>query len=185
MYKNKNAGFSLLELIVVIAIMAVLGGIVIGNSNYIGNARLRKYTELTDSFMRKVRTEVMAKNTVNGVCLYESDGSYYIESYKEKKSGGAVVFETVKKEKLGNTYGIEISVSKQDGSAKKELKDNPGGTLSTFIRIQYDGSTGAVSKIYVNTEDTSDLTYTKITLEKGENSKCIEINPATGKHHQK
>ena len=34
MYKNKNGGFSLLELIVVIAIMAVLGGIVIGNSNY-------------------------------------------------------------------------------------------------------------------------------------------------------
>ena len=30
MYKNKNGGFSLLELIVVIAIMAVLGGIVIG-----------------------------------------------------------------------------------------------------------------------------------------------------------
>ena len=47
MYKNKNGGFSLLELIVVIAIMAVLGGIVIGNSNYSKSAQVKKYTELT------------------------------------------------------------------------------------------------------------------------------------------
>ena len=56
MYKNKNGGFSLLELIVVIAIMAVLGGIVIGNSNYSKSAQVKKYTELTDGFMRKART---------------------------------------------------------------------------------------------------------------------------------
>ena len=88
MYKNKNGGFSLLELIVVIAIMAVLGGIVIGNSNYSKSAQVKKYTELTDGFMRKARTEIMSKNTVSGVCLYEKEGCYYIESYKEKENGG-------------------------------------------------------------------------------------------------
>ena len=62
MYKNKNGGFSLLELIVVIAIMAVLGGIVIGNSNYSKSAQVKKYTELTDGFMRKARTEIMKKD---------------------------------------------------------------------------------------------------------------------------
>ena len=77
MYKNKNGGFSLLELIVVIAIMAVLGGIVIGNSNYSKSAQVKKYTELTDGFMRKARTEIMSKNTVSGVCLYEKEGCYY------------------------------------------------------------------------------------------------------------
>ena len=87
MYKNKNGGFSLLELIVVIAIMAVLGGIVIGNSNYSKSAQVKKYTELTDGFMRKARTEIMSKNTVSGVCLYEKEGCYYIESYKEKEKG--------------------------------------------------------------------------------------------------
>ena len=78
MYKNKNGGFSLLELIVVIAIMAVLGGIVIGNSNYSKSAQVKKYTEMTDGFMRKARTEIMSKNTVSGVCLYEKEGCYYI-----------------------------------------------------------------------------------------------------------
>ena len=175
MYKNKNGGFSLLELIVVIAIMAVLGGIVIGNSNYSKSAQVKKYTELTDGFMRKARTEIMSKNTVSGVCLYEKEGCYYIESYKEKENGGTVTFETVKREKLG----------KPDGTGEKTLRDNAGDSLSTFIRIGYDRSTGAVSKFCVNTEDTSDLTYTKITFKKGENSKCIEINPATGKHQQK
>ena len=97
MYKNKNGGFSLLELIVVIAIMAVLGGIVIGNSNYSKSAQVKKYTELTDGFMRKARTEIMSKNTVSGVCLYEKEGCYYIESYKEKENGVTVTFETVKR----------------------------------------------------------------------------------------
>ena len=185
MYKNKNGGFSLLELIVVIAIMAVLGGIVIGNSNYSKSAQVKKYTELTDGFMRKARTEIMSKNTVSGVCLYEKEGCYYIESDKEKENGGTVTFETVKREKLGKPHGVEISAAKQDGTGEKTLRDNAGDSLSTFIRIGYDRSTGAVSKFCVNTEDISDLTYTKITFKKGENSKCIEINPATGKHQQK
>ena len=185
MSKNKNGGFSLLELIVVIAIMAVLGGIVIGNSNYSKSAQVKKYTELTDGFMRKARTEIMSKNTVSGVCLYEKEGCYYIESYKEKENGGTVTFETVKREKLGKPHGVEISAAKQDGTGEKTLRDNAGDSLSTFIRIGYDRSTGAVSKFCVNTEDISDLTYTKITFKKGENSKCIEINPATGKHQQK
>ena len=104
MYKNKNGGFSLLELIVVIAIMAVLGGIVIGNSNYSKSAQVKKYTELTDGFMRKARTEIMSKNTVSGVCLYEKEGCYYIESYKEKENGGTVTFETVKRENRGSVF---------------------------------------------------------------------------------
>mgnify|MGYP000470596544 FL=1 len=179
MNKNKIGGFSLLELIVVIAIMAVLGGIVIGNSNYSKSAQVKKYTELTDGFMRKARTEIMSKNTVSGVCLYEKEGRYYIESYKEKENGGTVTFETVKREKLGKPHGVEISAATQDGTGEKTLRDNAGDSLSTFIRIGYDRSTGAVSKFCVNTEDTSELTYTKITFKKGENSKCIEINPAT------
>ncbi len=154
MYKNKNGGFSLLELIVVIAIMAVLGGIVIGNSNYSKSAQVKKYTELTDGFMRKARTEIMSKNTVSGVCLYEKEGCYYIESYKEKENGGTVTFETVKREKLGKPHGVEISAAKQDGTGEKTLRDNAGDSLSTFIRIGYDRSTGAVSKFCVNTEDT-------------------------------
>lgn len=147
MYKNKNGGFSLLELIVVIAIMAVLGGIVIGNSNYSKSAQVKKYTELTDGFMRKARTEIMSKNTVSGVCLYEKEGCYYIESYKEKENGGTVTFETVKQEKLGKPHGVEISAAKQDGTGEKTLRDNAGDSLSTFIRIGYDRSTGAVSKV--------------------------------------
>ena len=45
------------------------------------------HKELTDGFMRKARTEIMSKNTVSGVCLYEKEGCYYIESYKEKENG--------------------------------------------------------------------------------------------------
>lgn len=105
-------------------------------------------------------------------------------TYKEKENGGTVTFETVKREKLGKPHGVEISAAKQDGTGEKTLRDNAGDSLSTFIRIGYDRSTGAVSKFCVNTEDISDLTYTKITFKKGENSKCIEINPATGKHQQ-
>ena len=66
----------------------------------------------------------MSKSTVSGVCLYEKEGCYYIESYKEKKNGGTVTFETVKREKLGKPHGVEISAAKQDGTGEKTLRDN-------------------------------------------------------------
>lgn len=184
MEKRKNAGFSMLELIVVIGILAVLAGIVAGYGGNISGFKVKQYVEIADSFMRKTRTDAMAKNQVDGFCLYQRDNCYYIESYKEEKTaGGTVHYITQEVRELGEDSRIRIEVSKQDGSGIQILEDN-GEELTSCIRVRYATGTGAVEAITLNDSEDPEMDYTRITFCKGDVSHWIEINPVTGKHTQ-
>lgn len=173
---KKNKGFSLIELIVVIAILAILAGILIGATGTLGNRRLNKCTSLLDGFMKKARIDAMAQNDVCGLRIYEKDDIYYAETYGEINKNGSIEYQVKDKQKLGNAKEIEVSISKKDMSDKIVL------TGDSYIRIQYARSSGAITNIKVGTGESSRLDLTVITLKRGDKTQCIEMIPATGKH---
>lgn len=184
MEKKKNAGFSMLELIIVIGMLAILAGIVIGFSGNIGGFKVKQYAEIVDSFMRKTRTDAMAKNNVSGFCLYQKDNQYFIESYREKKSEtGTMEYIAQEVRELGGNSGVQIEVSKSDQSGAKLLEDN-GEDITSCIRVRYATGTGAVEAITLDNSEELQMDYTRITFRKGDVSHWIEINPVTGKHTQ-
>lgn len=185
MKKEDNRGFSLLELVITIAILAVLGGILIGITGNIGNYKLKQYTKVLDSFMKKTRTDAMAKKSICGICIYRKDDRFYVESYGEERTEtGGVEYHAVETKELGKDAGIKIGISKKDGSREQFLKNNQKEDKDSYIRIKYATGTGAVANITIDSEAESKMDYTRITISKGENSQCIEINTATGRHVQ-
>lgn len=184
MEKKKNAGFSMLELIIVIGMLAILAGIMVGFGGNITGFKVKQYTEITDSFMRKVRTDAMAKNNVSGFCLYQKDNRYFIESYSEKKSEtGTVEYITQEVRELGKNSGVQIEVSKEDQSETQILEDN-GENITSCIRVRYATGTGVVEAITLDDSEELKMDHTRITFRKGDGSHWIEINPVTGKHTQ-
>lgn len=180
MKEKKNEGFSLLELIIVIAILGIMGGILIGTAGNISGYKIKQYTEILESFMKKVRTDAMAKNNICGVCIYQKDNHYYLESYGEETAAdGTIKYQTVEVRELGSQAGVEISVSKKDGSQTQCLQNNQGDAIHSYIRVKYASGTGAVADIIV--DNTSDIDYTRFIISKGEHQQWIEINPVTGR----
>lgn len=178
---KKNGGFSLLEIIIVIAILTVMGGILLVTMGNIGRYKVQEYTEILDSFMKKTRTDALAKNNICGFCIYQKNECYYIESYGEKPvENGKIEYQTVNVRELGSKAGIEIGISKVDGLDNEILENNVGNNMSSYIRIKYEGGTGAIADIMVN--GVSKMDCQRITISKGEKQRWIEINPITGKH---
>lgn len=184
MEKKKDGGFSLLELIVVIGILAVMGGILIGTIGNIGDYKIKQCTEILDSFMRKTRTEAMAKNNVSGFCIYQKGGRYYVESYVEEMADGAASYRAVETKELGSSSEVQIGISQKDGSDMQVLEENQGDVITSCVRVKYETGAGAIADITMDSDTESKMEYTKITISKGERSRCIEINTATGRHSQ-
>lgn len=183
--KKRNDGFSLVELIIVMTILAIMGGILVGSTGNIRAYKIKQYTEILDSFMKKTRTDAMAKNHISGFCIYEKNNRYYVESYGEVAAeGGATAYKTVEVREIGAESGIKISISKKDGTSPVFLENNEGDVLTSYIRVRYATGTGIITHIMVDTDSVSMIDATKITISKGDTSQCIEMNPATGRHSQ-
>lgn len=180
MRERRNGGFSLLELVIVIAILGIMGGILIGTAGNISGYKIRQYTEILDNFMKKARTDAMAKSDVCGVCIYQRNHQYYLESYGEEAAAdGTITYRTAEVRALKGQSGIELSVAKKDGSQKQPLQNNPGEAMDSYIRIKFDAGTGAVADIIV--DDASDMDYTRVVVSKGERRQWVEVNPVTGR----
>lgn len=173
--KNRNAGFSLIELIVVIAVMVIVAGI---GAAWIGNIsgyRARECAGKVASTLSGAKIKSLSKQQNTGDAYWElkkgSDGKYYVSTYYPEYSGGGytLVEETAK---VGKTSNLKVTYTDVDGDHEVD-SSNP-------LQLCYDRSTGA---LYEGSAGTVDKTknISEIRVSNGARSFKIEIVAKTGK----
>ena len=152
--KLNNKGLSLVELIVVIAIMTVLSGIAYIGVGSIFNSQVTQCTENMENLINKVRVSTLGRNGVTLRFYQDTDGSYYAETKVTKGYGSSATVETTV-DKVGKA-GIIVKYT-NDTSITQH--NQPGVlTLSSLdsnqIDVQFNRSSGealpnCVSKIWI------------------------------------
>lgn len=125
MKKMNNKGFSLIELIIVIAIMAILVAIIAPNlTKYLGSSK-----EATD---KKNLDEVIAqvKNCISDASIHEIsvDTGNYVYNGTDCKLGGTTV----------NSFGKLIEVA-LDGASSKSKEDPNKKTIRIVVSANSNG----------------------------------------------
>lgn len=128
---NKNAGFSMIELIVVIAIMAVMVGIAFIGFGMLNGGNAKKAEKNILSQLADVRTSTLAKAGLWTAEIY-SDGSQYKIDIKNKT-------DVISSTKIGS----RISIAYQDSVAASEAAVDKDYKLV----VSFSQGTGAVTKV--------------------------------------
>lgn len=162
--KNRNKGFSLIEVIVVIALMAIVTGATMSIYSWIRTQRIEKLTENISDSINDLRTANRTK-----------DGTYslYIVKASDGFEASMDVNDVVcKKTNLGSIGKIEVI----DTSGNKKSIEG-----STKLHLRFDKSTGKL--VLMNIGGSGIDVNTEIYISYKDLSRKISISSLTGKHY--
>lgn len=157
--KQDNRGMSLVELIVVIAILSVLVSAGVNITGFMNGKHARECAYKIDAALANVRMETMSKSTGGNdvfLTLKQEGGEFY---------GILNVKGAEKKEKLGSNR-VQITAYVDDSDTGADVDE-------TGITFYFDRATGAVKKDAVR--------YRRIQVTQGAVVYEVTIEPATGK----
>ncbi len=159
--KKNNQGFSLVELIVVIALMAILVGGVIGYAGTYGGTKVKKCTKELESHFSQTKVCAMSKSQAYMILYVDSTG-VYVKSVEGSSS------ET---EKIGEK-GLSVSYrNERTGNSYTSV----GSTEATGLKIEFDRASGACKKM------ADDKYCYAIQISNGSVTYTLNIEPLTGK----
>lgn len=172
---KNNKGFSLVELIVVVAIMAIMGGFIFFSFGLITGQDARKCANNISTVLDKEKNYALTKSAEADCYVeitLESDG-YYAEYFAPQKALGLAMIST-DKQKIGKKT-VLVSCYVNDGSGGYTSK----GTMATGskLKIVYDRVSGEFKEVSLNGSSGIEM----IQIDKGRTYK-IELFTATGKH---
>ncbi len=172
---NKNAGYTLLEMIVVVAILAV-GLTIVGMSiNTIFSLELKQCAKEIHSELGKEKVAAMTRSGDVYMRLYKTNSGIYIDKYEndtlieqgiEVGSAKITVTSYIGTSPTGTALdadGIVISFNKSNGSFKKA------------------GQARALFDSAYSPNPATDAYYSKLVISSGGTSRTIVLWPDTGK----
>ena len=159
---KESKGFSLIELIVVIAIMAVLTGVITISVSTIGGYYARECAENIVSKLNSTKTSTMGKNSVELEIYRDTDEVYYARIIENGDVSNART-ERIGKKSVSVQYSME------------EDYTNVQSLGSTPVSISFDRSSGEVML------DSNDKCLRKIWVSQGKITREITIYQLTGK----
>lgn len=123
--KNKD-GFSLIELVIVIVIMAVLTGLTALGIGFMKAGDTRGVASEIDSCLSELKSQAMAKNKPVYMHLYQYDGNYYVKytetdsttpnSDGEEIGSGEVSVVTSDGVDVSGSHVVTFAIRKKDGA---------------------------------------------------------------------
>lgn len=170
--KNDNSGMSLIELIIVIAIITVLAGAAGVSYNIIKNADITKSEKNINSCYSKLRVYTMSQAGSWKLQIYKEQGKYYGSIYQDNEKKGG-------KTELGKY--IDIYFKDQNGNENKIDEDNG-------LIIVMKPSTGGLNTITYGNQQIFDSSkednssYGEIIIKRKSRKTSIKIYYVTGKN---
>lgn len=181
-----NSGLSLVELTIVVAIMAILIGLVSMGVSVIWGMDAKKAAGKIDSYLKETKTAALGRDFQELKIYADGTGDYYadfvIYEYQQDPANPGVVLPNpvpvVSKTEYIGKKTVTITCRLQDGSV---LTISPGGNTLT---LGYNRASGAFT--YAKVDDIVSATYcTEINLVQGSKTYSLELIPSTGKHRYK
>lgn len=193
--EKKNRGFTLVEMIVVVAIFSILLGILVPSLNPILGFRVHRAANSIGSALDRTRTEAMSR-LVGEMKLEYTSGGYYISYYLDRgKTGGRSNVQEDQPEKIAPA-GTRISYTDSNGQQHDLWEEGSHSLILTYNR-----ATGGFLPIQTRTWDQneilevldqgkdipldrdSSLFYcTSIIVKGGGRTREIDLNIDTGKY---
>lgn len=175
---KNNRGFTLIELMVVVAIVSILVGAMTYSINSVSSTRAKKFASDLNAMISQCRVDTMsgAPSPTYLEISQDENGDYYGTLYE----GGA----EKAKQKLGGS-GISCSFITDSIAAQSY---SISGNNSTALYLAFDRATGAFSKLTDVKSSDSALNVasgnycTSITIASGGGSYTITLVPNTGYH---
>lgn len=192
--KGKKSGFSMIEVIIVMAILGILVGSSVAVVSHINNGNSKKSAANLSATLSKMRMDSMTKNNKKYMYLYQkNDGIYMSVIIDPMYPDGYDDWTTLQgkidpddETKLGNDR-LKFRVSGKNDAGNISERDLGIGNI---IKISYDHEKGNFSRcngghdLNPSTFDGTFYDTIKICMDNTENTKQYEIKlvEQTGKH---
>ena len=187
--KEKNKGYTLVELVVVVSIMAILLTIIVPNVSIIWSFRAKRAANSIAAALDKTKVEAMNR-LVGEMKLEKRSDGYYITYYLDRGKRAADISEE-DAEQIGPAR-LRISYTTEDGMVHELSEGEP-------LILTYDRDTGAFRPIQSNVvtqsqvneylEKNQDIAFpdtghycTSIIVSGGARSRVITLIKDTGKY---
>lgn len=169
-WKN-HKGMSLVEIIIVIAVVGILASVSVAMIGHIRYANTKKAVEVVDKQLDRQRVEAMSKEDIPYVYIYQLGDGYYIQQLNEK----ILTFDNTK----FTSDGTKIS-----GKNVEIFMESTSGTKvegTAFVRIAY-----RKSGVFDTTDESGEKrTNVEKIVVKGSDTYTISLVEETGKHFVK
>lgn len=186
--ENKNSGFSLIELVVVLAIMGAVVLFSFSMYDSVSSAEVDSVAENIDSMLSKLRTESLTKASKFKLKVIQtSTGEFEVGIYKGEKhvdAAGAAYYtwtEKIASEELGKKVEIQC-ITSNHFSLKL--------TTDCYFMAQCSKSDGAYQYLTCETNSGSIVSkmemlgeVTELKITKGKTASTIKLVKTTGRHH--
>lgn len=135
---RKNKGFSVVELLIVVAILIIVGTVTAVLLNHISYGNVLKAANKVNTIMDKVRLVTLAKDTREYLYIYNIDEKIYMKVSEESGSEDANL-DTATGEKIGMGILVYYQIT---GGEEKLLE------AGQHISIAFEKSTGSFTTDY-------------------------------------
>ena len=140
---EENKGFTLIEVIIFVAIFATLLGIMIPSLNSVLGFHVRRTTESICSALDRTKSEAMNRLVAEVKLFYVDGDGYYITYYLDRgKDGGSD--ENVRDDQAVKIAPAKTRISYTDDKGKSH---NMWETGNTTLILTYDRATGGFRQI--------------------------------------